>query len=677
MRMLRRSTLFLLTTLFIAPGGDPALGASATSYTEATGHLQDNRVNDVFVYNTTGEVSHGGIGFDANWRRGVSKIAGNILVNPSTNITLSGTQSNKNHRIRVGISATGVTGTARFQTSLDNGVTWSSTIYTTQAASQSIRVDGVDTGMDIAFASGASWTYNDIYSIASWWGEGAGPTRSSTRDFPDKVAVVVTGVAETIGGGGVEIIDLSDHSVWMRFVNSYPAGAADQSELQSIVADAVTTVTAGWGAIFLGGYGGYYQGLCIIDMVTDRITFYDAGGVDWDGWYFLNNLAQRNDAETDGLGPIGWHRVWGYPRLSSNLIYDIAFEVVGNSFYIALATAAGVDLFKDLAVVYNHDPGTAVSRVALLGDDLYYGGNGGFYGKYNIGGIGADWVSANAVYTTGSSPDLIGDTVTAIHGRPGGSTARAGDNRLYVGTTSGLTIVDEHQGFQAGGTTRHYGRTGSGSSGLDHKVLAGTTDRVSALDWEIYSGEECVYVGTHNGAGGGAVSALQPYRSPGDTPRLFEHYSTGTLPAIGSNNVIALSKGSDLVVAGNTTGVTGLADVPTLVEMVSFEAMPIPSGSVEIVWETASEIDHEGFHLWRAEKEGEQYIRITETLIPAEGGPTWGERYTYIDEEEAHPGTTVLYKLEAIDIYGLSTYHGPVEAMVELQPCFLSTSLRE
>jgi len=666
----------ILAILLIALRENPAFGATASSYTEASGHLQDNRVNDVFVYNTSGEVSHTGIGFDANWRRGVAKTSGNLLVNSSSNITLSGTQSDKNHRIRVGISASGATGTATFQTSLDGGTTWSSTIYTTQVSSQSILFDAIDTGLDISFASGASWTFNDIFTIASWWGEGAGPTRSSTKDFPEKAAIIVTGVAGEIGGGGVEVIDLSDHSAWMRFENSYPAGAGDEEETQNIVADAVFSVHAAWGAIFLAGHTGYYQGVCVIDMMTDRITFYDAGGATWDGWYYLNNLAQRNDAGSDGMGPIGWHKTWGYPRLSSNQVYDMSVGVIGNSFYIALATAAGVDLFKDLSVVYSHSPGPAMNRVCLLGDDLYYGGGSGMYVKYNAGGIIGDWSSADAVYNTGSTPDLIGGTVTRITGRPGGSTAHAGDNRLYIGTTSGLTIPDEYQGLENNGTSLHYGYTGSGNAGLDYKVLAGSTDAVTDLDWEIYSGEECVYVGTSNGAGGGAVSALMPYTDPGDTPSLYDYYTTGTAPPIGSNNVTSLSKGSDLVVGSDASGVTGLADVPTLVELVSFLATPVSSGSVSITWETASEIDAEGFHLWRVEKDGKPYTRITETLIPAEGGPLWGARYEYLDDDVS-PGGTFLYKLEDIDIYGVSTFHGPVEAAVEQQPCFLSTAMFE
>ena len=102
---------------------------------------------------------------------------------------------------------------------------------------------------------------------------------------------------------------------------------------------------------------------------------------------------------------------------------------------------------------------------------------------------------------------------------------------------------------------------------------------------------------------------------------------------------------------------------PTLVELVSFEAEAFDT-EVILCWETASEIDNEGFHLWRAAGEEEEYIKITPTLIPSEGGPTWGASYEYIDRDVSG-GHTYFYKLEDIDIYGVSTFYGPVEATVQ------------
>ena len=98
----------------------------------------------------------------------------------------------------------------------------------------------------------------------------------------------------------------------------------------------------------------------------------------------------------------------------------------------------------------------------------------------------------------------------------------------------------------------------------------------------------------------------------------------------------------------------------TLVELVKFEAAP---GSLGIVveWETASEIDCGGFHLWRAGSSGGAYEPITAEMVAAKGGLFWGASYTYEDLDVVM-GRTYRYKLEDIDVYGRSTFHGPVEA---------------
>ena len=102
---------------------------------------------------------------------------------------------------------------------------------------------------------------------------------------------------------------------------------------------------------------------------------------------------------------------------------------------------------------------------------------------------------------------------------------------------------------------------------------------------------------------------------------------------------------------------------PTAVELIKFEATAHASG-ILIAWETASEIDSEGFQLWRTESVEEPYERITAEVIAAEGGPLWGASYTY-EDLDVEMGKTYWYKLEDIDIYGQSKFHGPVEATAQ------------
>jgi hypothetical protein len=99
---------------------------------------------------------------------------------------------------------------------------------------------------------------------------------------------------------------------------------------------------------------------------------------------------------------------------------------------------------------------------------------------------------------------------------------------------------------------------------------------------------------------------------------------------------------------------------PTLIELASFTATA-HDGYVLVEWETASEIDNTGFNLWRSEAEAGLYTRLNADLIPARGGPTTGASYSY-DDEAVTNGVTYWYKLEDVDIHGVSTFHGPVSA---------------
>jgi len=147
---------------------------------------------------------------------------------------------------------------------------------------------------------------------------------------------------------------------------------------------------------------------------------------------------------------------------------------------------------------------------------------------------------------------------------------------------------------------------------------------------------------------------------------------TNTPEVGGSTNVLCLLEASDDKIYAGTSpsgDVYKTDDVVSLIELISFDANPHRS-EILVVWETASEIDNEGFHLWRA-KEGEaEYTRITSAVIPSEGGPIWGASYEYVDEDVTE-GQTYFYKLEAIDIYGISSFHGPVEVMMVELGCFI------
>jgi hypothetical protein len=99
---------------------------------------------------------------------------------------------------------------------------------------------------------------------------------------------------------------------------------------------------------------------------------------------------------------------------------------------------------------------------------------------------------------------------------------------------------------------------------------------------------------------------------------------------------------------------------PTVINLSSFTATP-KAGKVIIEWTTASEIDNAGFNLYRAEAENGEYMKINSSLIPAEGSPTEDASYQFVDEDVKNR-KTYYYKLQDVDLKGISTFHRPVSA---------------
>jgi hypothetical protein len=104
-----------------------------------------------------------------------------------------------------------------------------------------------------------------------------------------------------------------------------------------------------------------------------------------------------------------------------------------------------------------------------------------------------------------------------------------------------------------------------------------------------------------------------------------------------------------------------LDEEPTAITLASFTVEP-GVGSVALAWETTAEIDNAGFNLYRASTPDGPYAKVNDALIAAQGDPTSGASYTFMDEGLA-PGT-YAYKLEDVDLNGVATLHGPVSATV-------------
>ena len=107
-------------------------------------------------------------------------------------------------------------------------------------------------------------------------------------------------------------------------------------------------------------------------------------------------------------------------------------------------------------------------------------------------------------------------------------------------------------------------------------------------------------------------------------------------------------------------GMNVICENYTLVNLASFTAAPY-NHRVVLRWVTASEIDNDGFNIYRSKTEGGEYIKINSSIIPAQGLATQGASYEYVDTDVQNR-KTYYYKLEDTDLSGNSTTHGPVSA---------------
>ncbi len=87
----------------------------------------------------------------------------------------------------------------------------------------------------------------------------------------------------------------------------------------------------------------------------------------------------------------------------------------------------------------------------------------------------------------------------------------------------------------------------------------------------------------------------------------------------------------------------------------TFTAIPF-NKRVVLQWVTDSEIAHAGFNLFRAEAQEGEYVQINDALLS-----TQGTEYEFVDAEVENR-RTYYYKLEDVDVIGMSTMHGPVSA---------------
>ena len=103
-------------------------------------------------------------------------------------------------------------------------------------------------------------------------------------------------------------------------------------------------------------------------------------------------------------------------------------------------------------------------------------------------------------------------------------------------------------------------------------------------------------------------------------------------------------------------------DSPLAVTLADFNAQQ-QNDHILVTWETASELDNQGFNLYRSTSDAAPEIQLNNELIPSQApGSASGYFYTWEDRDSLTPGTTYYYWLEDVSLSGAATLHGPVSA---------------
>ncbi|HXK42589.1 MAG TPA: hypothetical protein PKV82_07150 [Anaerolineae bacterium] len=289
--------------------------------------------------------------------------------------------------------------------------------------------------------------------------------------------------------------------------------------------------------------------------------------------------------------------------------------------------------------------------------------------------IGGNWTN-NGTFTASSSLVTFNGTAEQTIG---GSSATTFNN-LTINT--GATVVVPTT-VAVNGTL-----TNNGALKQTRAVSSGTVSFLNISSTKYYGvdiapqgdmGDTTVTVWGNQACAGTQNTVLRCFDISPTTSQQAEitlYYRDAEANSQTTPNIWHFSGGSWVQATGITRGGTGegtwvkgtvttfspftLSDNdPTAVDLTDFSAA-WDGDAVAVSWETAQELDNLGFNLYRGESAAGPWTRLNAELIPTQNpGAVFGATYTWLDENVT-PGATYFYRLEDVDIYGVSTFHGPV-----------------
>ncbi|HUF10517.1 MAG TPA: T9SS type A sorting domain-containing protein [Rhodothermales bacterium] len=160
------------------------------------------------------------------------------------------------------------------------------------------------------------------------------------------------------------------------------------------------------------------------------------------------------------------------------------------------------------------------------------------------------------------------------------------------------------------------------------------------------------------------VLALAPQSVVAQAQGACCEISSGACQVVGNQNACEEAQTGVFQGIGTTCDPNPCEALP--VELVSFTAKAIESGTVQLAWQTASEINNAGFDVEREVGSG-LFEKID--FVQGHGTTTEPQAYSYT-VRGLDPGQ-YTFRLKQIDLDGAFAYSGQVEAIVEVPGQFL------
>ncbi|MGQ9600086.1 MAG: hypothetical protein ACUVWZ_11800 [Anaerolineae bacterium] len=188
----------------------------------------------------------------------------------------------------------------------------------------------------------------------------------------------------------------------------------------------------------------------------------------------------------------------------------------------------------------------------------------------------------------------------------------------------------------------------------NHFVKLGNTNKlVDAAAGNDGTPPDFAYI---NLSGDGATAdgwEASAYLAPG-------FYSPSNTPSDGLNVHTNVDDGDTSAVSGRQIDLYIICG-PQAVTLASFSAAPA-GNAIRLEWTTATELENMGFNLYRATSPAGPQVKLNDSLIASQApGSALGASYEFVDAS-VQPGVTYYYWLEDVDVYGVTTLHGPVQA---------------